>query len=155
MFLTSHTAAAILIATKIQNPYLGFLLGLLSHFILDMIPHGRESELFDPKATHRQKLLRLAQLGIIDVFFALCLLASSLYFLQPVNNMVFFATVFGAMLPDFLFYITDFLQIKFLFWFSKFHHYIHDLLQVKYAMKYGFLVQGIFIILCLLLIFTN
>jgi len=154
MFLTSHTAAAILIATKIQNPYLGFLLGLLSHFILDMIPHGRESELFDKRADHRQRLIRLAQLGIIDVFFAGCLLVSSLHFLKPVDNIVFFSTVFGAMLPDFLFYITDFLQIKFLFWFSKFHHYIHDFLHIKYAMKYGFLLQAIFVVLCLYLVFN-
>ena len=43
MFLTAHTSVALLISTKIINPFLGFILGFISHFLVDIIPHGDES----------------------------------------------------------------------------------------------------------------
>ena len=154
MFLTSHTAAAILIATKIQNPYLGFILGLLSHFILDIVPHG-EGGLFAGNISHKQKLLSLAKLATLDFLLAMVLLVSTLYFLKPNSNFVFIASVSGAILPDFLWGSIELFKLKFLNWFLVLHHRSHDLLDIVYDIKYGLLVQGVFIILCLYLIFPN
>lgn len=151
MFLTSHTAAAILIATKTQNPFLGFILGLLSHFILDIVPHG-EGGLFAGNKSHKQKLLSLARLASFDFLLSVILLISTLYFLKPNNNFVFIATVSGAVLPDFLWGSIELFKLKFLNWFLVLHHRLHDLLDIVYDIKYGLLVQGIFIILCLSLI---
>lgn len=153
MFLTSHTAAAILIATKIQNPFFGFILGLLSHFILDIVPHG-EGGLFAGNQSHRQKLLSLAKLAAVDFLVALILLVSTLYFLKPNNNFIFIATVSGAVLPDFLWGSIELFKLKFLNWFLVLHHRAHDLLDIVYDIKYGLLVQTVFITLCLYLVFN-
>ena len=40
MFLTVHATAAVLITQKISNPLLAFIIGFISHYILDAIPHG-------------------------------------------------------------------------------------------------------------------
>ena len=40
MFITVHAAAATALSRYATIPLLAFVLGLLSHFILDMIPHG-------------------------------------------------------------------------------------------------------------------
>ncbi len=151
MFLTSHTAAAILIATKTQNPFLGFILGLLSHFILDIVPHG-EGGLFAGSKSHKQKLLNLAKLAAIDFLLSVILLISTLYFLKPNNIFIFIATASGAVLPDFLWGSVELFKLKFLNWFLVLHHRLHDLLDIVYDIKYGLLVQLIFIILCLSLI---
>ena len=39
MLATPHTTVGILIASKIPNPIFAFPLALLSHFVLDLIPH--------------------------------------------------------------------------------------------------------------------
>ncbi len=39
MVLTSHILAGAAIATRINNPILGFVLAFLSHYFLDFIPH--------------------------------------------------------------------------------------------------------------------
>ncbi len=153
MFLTSHTAAAILIATKIQNPYLGFLLGLLSHFILDIVPHG-EGGLFAGNKSHSQKLVSLAKLAAVDFLLSIILLVFTLYFLQPNNNFIFIATMSGAVLPDFLWGSIELFKLKFLNWFLVLHHRLHDLLDIVYDIKYGLLVQAIFIACCLYLVFN-
>lgn len=154
MFLTSHTAAAIFIATKTQNPILGFILGLISHFILDIVPHG-EGGLFTANQSHKQKLFSLAKLAAVDFLLSIILLISTLYFLKPDNNFIFIATVSGAILPDFLWGSIKLFKLKFLNWFLVLHHRLHDLLDIVYDIKYGLLVQGLFIILCLYLTFLN
>jgi len=40
MFITVHAAAATVIGKNISSPIIAFLLGLLSHLILDLILHG-------------------------------------------------------------------------------------------------------------------
>ena len=55
MTLTTHAAAGIVVAYWTGDPMLGFFAAILSHFILDMIPHGDEfiywrlaENLYDP-----------------------------------------------------------------------------------------------------------
>ncbi|PIU68546.1 hypothetical protein COS81_03620 [candidate division WWE3 bacterium CG06_land_8_20_14_3_00_42_16] len=43
MFLTPHAVAGIVIAAKIQNPFLAIILAFFSHFVLDAIPHWTTS----------------------------------------------------------------------------------------------------------------
>ena len=40
MFLSVHTITGALIGERIADPFWAFGLALLSHFVLDMIPHG-------------------------------------------------------------------------------------------------------------------
>jgi len=52
MLLTPHILVGALIGFKIQNPWLVFILAIISHFALDAIPH-RE---YDIKALKKKKI---------------------------------------------------------------------------------------------------
>lgn len=54
MTMTTHVAVGATIGLAVQQPILGFALGMCSHFVLDMIPHGDSSlgaKHFGPKKT--------------------------------------------------------------------------------------------------------
>ena len=40
MTITTHTAIGAAIGFSLSHPVLGFAVGMLSHFAVDMIPHG-------------------------------------------------------------------------------------------------------------------
>ncbi|MCB9803198.1 hypothetical protein H6761_04305 [Candidatus Nomurabacteria bacterium] len=154
MFLTTHTSAAILIATKVSNPILVVILGFFSHFVLDFIPHG-EGDLFnDPSKTHQQKLLSMAKIALLDLALALLFLFSFLYLKKPDNVLIFIWVSLASWLPDFAWGTIELFKIKFLWWFYLLHHRIHDLLDIVYPLKYGLLFQFSFIILMLYLTFN-
>ena len=69
MFLTSHAAAALWITTKTTDPLLAFTLGFISHFALDIIPHGDET-LGDHIHDKRKKYFYLAKIALVDVIVA-------------------------------------------------------------------------------------
>ncbi len=152
MFLTTHTSAAILIASKVHNPILAIVLGFFSHFVLDAIPHGEGDFFSDPKKSKQQKLLLLAKVAILDLLLASIFLASFLYISQPEKMWVFVLTALAAWAPDFIWGAVELLKLKFIYWFLIFHHKAHDLLDIVYPIKYGLLFQFFFIIL--MLIFT-
>ena len=69
MYLTAHSSAGVLIAAKVVNPWLAFVLGFLSHYVLDMIPHGEEN-IFD-KTYHRINYRNLTKALLIDFILLL------------------------------------------------------------------------------------
>lgn len=151
MFLTAHTSAAILIASKTSNPILGFILGLLSHFVLDFIPHGEGGLFNDKNKTKEQALFSIAKIAAIDLVVALIFLFSFLHFYQPDNIWVFIWTSFGSWLPDFTWGAIEVFKLKSIYWFLSIHHKAHDLLDIVYPIKYGLFVQFSFIVLMLYL----
>jgi hypothetical protein len=149
MFLTAHTSAAILIAAKIHNPILAIILGFLSHFVLDAIPHGEGDFFSDPKKTKKQQLLLLAKVAILDLLLASIFLASFLYISQPDKMWVFVLTALASWLPDLTWGAIEVLKLKFIYWFLRLHHKAHDLFDIVYPIKYGLVFQLGFIILML------
>lgn len=98
MFLTVHAAAGLVIGQAVRQPAWAFSLSLLSHYFLDLIPHGDEGLgrwLYDrPK--------RLWVIGFIDLILAglVCV-----FFIQKVegqNLVPLISGVAGGILPDFL-----------------------------------------------------
>ncbi|MBT7553105.1 hypothetical protein HN670_01390 [bacterium] len=154
MFLTTHTSAAILIASKVSNPILVIIFAFLSHFVLDAIPHGEGNFFSDPKKNHHQKMVRFVKAAIIDLLIASIFLFSFLYYVQPDNVWIFIWASLAAWLPDFSWGAIELFKIKSLKWFYIFHHKMHDLLDVVYPMKYGLVFQALFIVSILALILT-
>ena len=97
MFLTVHTTAAIVIGTVIPNPVGAFFIGIGSHYLLDMIPHGDEEKWLS--ITNYQ----LAKLTVID--HPLLLLNMTMLFLFK-SDFIFtysiIAAIIGSVLPDYI-----------------------------------------------------
>ncbi len=146
MFLTAHTSLALFISTKIMNPFLGFILGFISHFLIDIIPHGDESiGIKSSKLAKKERFIFLGSIGFFDLLLAIILVYFFLKF-SKINNIIVFATVIGSWLPDILWMSIDFFNLKFLNWFLKFHQYMHTLINYRYSLVYGLFFQISFII---------
>ncbi len=129
MILTVHFLSGAAIASKFQNPILGFLFAFLSHFALDFLPHQEYS--FENIAEKRWRKAKFDFLkvfldlifGIIFVLF-LYLLKDSVSLKQAI---AIFMGGFFAILPDgFSLLYFLFPKIKPLKTFYIFHRKIHD-----------------------------
>lgn len=99
MFLTVHTAAAVAISQQVASPWLVFLLALLSHLILDFIPHGDE-DLLDQTSSLKPQLKRIIKVILIDL--TITIIFSVWYFNSTAWQgwRLFIAAILGAFLPD-------------------------------------------------------
>ena len=153
MYLTTHTSIALLIATKIANPFLGLSLGIISHFILDISPHGEEKSVMSSRTSKRQQVWAMFRLASIDAIIAIVFLIVFLWQYQPQNYWLFIVTVFGAWLPDLAWGSIEFFKLKSIAWILKFHHKVHDLISWDYPLVYGLLFQLLFLVFIMTLIF--
>lgn len=147
MFLTVHAAAGIIVGIKTGNPILAFIAGVISHFILDMIPHGDQDlvEGNDHFSPRERKLLRYV--GVADTIIMLAELGI-LYWLglAPLTWSVS-AAVVGALLPDFLNAVYVFTETKILlpyFHFQRALHYVWNRFTIN--MTHGMIVQTVFLV---------
>ncbi len=162
MFITIHAAAATLIGAQTDNAAIAFGLGVVSHFILDMIPHG-DMELgkrfFGLKISNlreENKLKTMALYGSMDA----CTMVLLLVFLF--KNFDFARSdgvswaIIGGILPDFLVGFYQLTKFKYIKWIYKFHHWNHFLILNKLKkdlpIKYGIIMQATVLvaIVCLL-----
>ena len=121
MLFTPHTLIGGAIGMEVDNLPTAFVIGVISHFVLDFIPHFDTTD--GGKYTFRQNLLIA-----IDLIVGGSLL---LYFwIQSGYNMNFFFGALGGIAPDLLdvvpFWKERFRKTKF----GKFFHKIHDSIQI-------------------------
>lgn len=140
MYLTVHGAAALTIAQASPNLFIGFLLGLASHVVLDIIPHGDElpSYFVGPK-----KVRRLMGAGMIDGIILALFLILYVWTTPGLHLPTVLAAVIGAVLPDAL-QGMYFLFTKPPLWLEKlqnWHRYIHNPFHHHIGWKQGTLVQ--------------
>jgi hypothetical protein len=147
MFLTVHAAAGVIVGIQTGNPIIAFFAGLVSHFVLDMIPHG-DQDLVEGNDTFSDKEKKLLhKVGNIDTVIMLAELAV-LYStgLMPLTFSVAAALV-GALLPDFLNALYILYDVKILhryFCFQRDIHYMWKGFTIN--LKQGLFVQSIFLI---------
>ncbi len=140
MFLIVHASVGALVGEQIDSPLLAFVLGIFSHFIIDIIPHGDEGvgRTFVDGKQHSW----LAALAFLDAATALCLVSLMwLHGLLP-NYLSAFAGAVGAMVPDILSGIALLSKKKILPDFDRFHAWNHRLLGLEAPFWVGGLVQG-------------
>lgn len=109
MLLTPHILIGALIGFKIQNPWLVFILAIISHFILDAIPH-RE---YDIKALRRKKIDKQFIIELFQVITDLVIgVSTTIFFVwhSPSRNSAILGMM-AAVIPD---------GITFLYWRTKF-----------------------------------
>lgn len=127
MFLTVHAAAGVAIGTFVPNVPLAFGLGLLSHFLLDRVPH------YDPPIVpgtrqdgvfHHPVFRRFLVISAADFALAAASTAALLDFL-PGTLFPRVAGAFGAILPDLLFGLYRLTAHPWLERFNRFHQWLH------------------------------
>jgi len=129
MYLTVHAAAGALIGNYINNSPIAFLLGLLSHFILDAIPHhdgNIPTGGHDFKSIKKLYLNKIIALMYLDFCLAIIVVAALLtgdihFFSKPI-----IWGMAGAVLPDIILILSMFWpRNKLLKKINEFHDHCH------------------------------
>ena len=104
MFLSTHALGGIIISQHVHNVPVAFELGVLSHYILDMIPHGDErlADWVREKPVRRFALTFLMDMAFLGLFIFTVHVKGE----WPLPN-VALAAMLGAVLPDILWSVYD------------------------------------------------
>ncbi len=149
MYQIVHGSAGLLIGSQLANPWLAFVLGVISHFILDAIPHdAKEIRDWQDRGDYTKKIAIEATLDLL-IFLMI------IYFLQLNNllswNWAMLAGILGALVPDYLWGITELLKIdnKLTTWYKNLHNGTHAILHrdIYISVKYTILIQLFFLLL--------
>ncbi len=140
MLLTVHATAGALIGQQISNPLLAFFLAFISHFILDIIPHGDQDWIEEYKGNQKSKVRKIVTLVALDVLALFVLLISKYFFnaFAPTLNIV--AGIMGSVLPDLLVGIHELSEKQFKR-FYRFHFAMHDLIKIQPSTTSGLFLQ--------------
>lgn len=125
MTLTTHATLGAVISHAVGIPFLAFILGFISHFLIDMIPHG-DTGLSDNFRVHKRRRKQAVAYVIVDGIFALffvLLLANT----RDIESMRTFTWgIVGGVLPDLLVGLYEVTKYPFLRGFTRIHFYFHD-----------------------------
>lgn len=148
MYNTLHSAVGASVALAIfpGNWPAAFLLGLVSHFVLDSIPHGDDASP-ELQADRKRFVGRMVAFGTVD--FSLLAVLSGIWLWFHGWSGVFVSAVVGSALPDVFLGIELLLGRKNLFGFvSRLHHRFHNPLRVFFSPWIGLagqaLIAGLF-----------
>ena len=125
MTLTTHATLGAVIGRAVGTPFLAFLFGFISHFLIDMVPHG-DTGLSDNFRVHKRKRKQAVAYVVVDavvaIFFVL-LLANT----RDIDSVRTFSWgIVGAVLPDLLVGIYQITKTRLLRWFNTLHFFFHD-----------------------------
>lgn len=160
MFLSTHALAGIIISQHVHSVPLGFGLALLSHYVLDMIPHGDErlGSWVKEKFLRRFALTFLTDVGFLALFVITVHVTGD----WPSPN-VALAAIAGAVLPDLIWAAYDgyrMLLIKhfpratkiiqdvtrlesFFNHHERLHRWFHAFIEKRLTFKVGLAVQAV------------
>lgn len=151
MTLTTHAAIGAAIGSAVGNPVLGFVLGAVSHFAVDMIPHG-DTKLADLFRIHKKHRKLAAAYVMVDGVLAMYMIMAVFLVRTNGTHLAFAAAISGSILPDLLVGLSDILRLKPLKMFCKFHFYFHDFFSRRFGdvkLRYALVAQAIFIAILL------
>jgi hypothetical protein len=150
MTTTTHAAIGAALGSVVGNPALGFSLGLISHFLVDMIPHG-DNYLADKYRIHKKKRAGMAYITVdaaIAIIFLMSVVSGRPH--TSTTNLAFSAAVIGSILPDLMVGLKElFPKNQFFKGFFKVHFFFHDCLSRRYGdtkLSYAILGQAIFVV---------
>ena len=137
MFLSVHTSFTLLLGSRWWkiNFWLAFIVGVLSHFVLDFIPHGDES------------LVLTWLILAVDVLFACLLIFWYFKKSAQANKWVLLVLVLSSWVPDAMRLVPIIFDWHFMDWLIHFHDSIHNYFDISFSMLTGLAAQGIFILI--------
>ncbi len=138
--MTAHTSVGLWLATKLVNPLWAFVIAFAMHFFLDFIPHG-DSEFDLHKKNEREQKIFEMKIAVIDVVFSIILVYS--FFTSGINfnNYILIAALLGSWVPDWIWMASDYMGLKFMGWYNRFHVYVHNLIGYDFTMPIGMALQ--------------
>lgn len=124
MFLATHAVAGAIIGRASPNPIIAFLGGFISHFLMDMVPHG-DSNLYDnyQNKQHVKRALAYVTIDAIATAYLIIGIRETHRFDDGLNVS---AGIFGGLLPDLLIGFYNILKPKWLLWFHNLHFFFHN-----------------------------
>ena len=145
MYLTVHAAAGASIGTLFNSTPLAFGLAVLSHFVLDRIPHddppivagtARDGVLHNPIFRH------FVIVALFDFIVALVLVTEVIRILPQYRPAAMVAGALGGVLPDLLFGLYRLTGVKWLAAYNHFHDSMHfDIKRFPITFFVGFTIQ--------------
>jgi len=140
MIFVFHILFGLLIAYKMENLAIACFLALLSHYLLDFVPHMEylvpNIEKKDWKNS-KKDFLKI----IIDLLLG-AVLITTVQYLTNINYLNIILVLFFAVLPDILIFLNFiFSEKKFLKYHSKFHKIIHFPKDKKISKIWRILIQ--------------
>ena len=130
MFLYLHAPVALALTAQLTNPAATFTIGLASHFLIDMIPHG-DSHISKNLRVHKKKKGAFAY-GTIDSIIAVYLAIILMHVVRGTSELAFTAAIAGSIMPDLLIGLHDLTKSKFLKPINDLHFYFHDFFIDRY-----------------------
>lgn len=150
MTLTTHAAIGAALGSFLGDPLLGFSFGLISHFLVDMIPHG-DNSMVDRYRSGKKKRMGMAYVTVdaaIAIIFLMSVVSGRPH--SETTNLAFSAAVIGSILPDLMVGLKElFPKNGFLKGFYKVHFWFHDSLSRRYGdtkLSYALAGQAAFIL---------
>ena len=148
MFLTVHAASGILIGQATGNVWLALIGGIISHFLLDLVPHG-DQDLGKGKP-HQERLKILLRFGIVDTMLMLTMVGALLYTNTDLQTPAVVLAVFGALIPDAINASYLFFKLPGLTLYNVVHTKIHFFWHgFTITMQQGYILQTIFLMIFL------
>lgn len=147
MTLTTHATLGAVIGKAVGNPVLAFIFGFISHFLIDMVPHG-DTGLADNYKIHKKNVRRAIAYVMVDAIVAILfvlLLANT----KDIAMMKSFTWgIIGSVLPDLIIGVYEITKTPLLRWFNTLHFFFHDFFVKKKGdvpLYYALMAQLIFI----------
>jgi hypothetical protein len=153
MLLSIHAATGALIGQQTNNPLLSFALGLISHFVLDAIPHGDQDWIEDYKGNDQSRAKRIIFLVVLDAVILVVLLVSQFFYRSLAPTLSIASGILGGILPDFLVGCHE-LSDKLFKKFYQIHFRMHDLIKTRHpSTMQGVVLQAVILGIMLIYIF--
>ena len=149
MTLTTHATVGTLIGYSIGDPVAGFVLGFISHLLLDMVPHG-DHDMNINFRVNKTRMKRIFAYGMVDTIAAIFLILILINWKDLVSINAISWAIAGAILPDLLIGLHDLTKWKWLEPFNKLHFYFHDFFIKKRGdirLRYSLIGQAVLIII--------
>jgi len=167
MLISTHVLAGIVISQHAPNTFWAFLLSLISHYVLDIIPHGDQNII---KWIRRgPKKPRIFLFLAVDLSLLFIFLVTAYSKTQLPSPKILVAAIIGSALPDLMWFAHEYIYKKYLYHrktlrtiFRKYlqfehildnnykiHDYVHDLLHINISLKFGALIQIVIIVILL------
>jgi hypothetical protein len=154
MFLTVHATAGVAIGQMTSNIWLALITGFISHFILDIIPHGDQNLADGNKKTktntknlNKSQLKYLRNIGLIDAIITLWLMNLLHFSGLALFSFPIMLGVIGGLLPDAINASYIFFKIKWLKRYNNIHSQLHFILGgFTVNFKIGLVIQSIFLL---------
>ncbi|MBN1585261.1 hypothetical protein JW899_02730 [Candidatus Uhrbacteria bacterium] len=138
MYMVVHAAVGAAAGQAVEHVSVAFVLGVVSHFFLDMIPHGDENlyQAYIGGKGLKKGLLHVGFDVLATIVFCTAIYLNREVFVAP--NVVFWGVV-GGLIPDFLVALSGIFRPRRkrgLVWrldrYNAFHRWNHSLLMRKW-----------------------